>query len=433
MKQFDDIFRENVKKVFGSYNADHLADEGWNSFAGRNQKRRRRTAVIPLWAKAASVVVLIGLGVFIALRISTRQITKEAISVTESAGKKNEEPVALNETTKTVTPVTVPVEEPAGRENRIEKRAGEKRQIFPGRDTINGLIPLSNERVLLPQIAESRLPEPHYLPVFRPTVAMKELHTEITSRGLISSDLISEDIKPVEINTDKEKPYRDRTLMAGFSGLIAQSSGSISPASGLSVGFYLDQKLTKKISLRPGLALARQTFGLENNGNSNALYGNAISLSDGTPGIPYSYEGQMNLLAMELPLNLVLRVIDRKRSGFYVSAGASTLIYLSQQFTANLVNEYTKVSYNNMSGTYSTETHYSTVEVEKDYGAFSRTDFMGLANLSAGYSFPYSKTGTMLIEPFIQLPVSDLTSFDLKIRYAGVSMKLRFGKQDQEK
>ena len=109
------------------------------------------------------------------------------------------------------------------------------------------------------------------------------------------------------------------------------------------------------------------------------------------------------------------------------------MIYLNQQFTADVVNAYTKVSYNNASGLYSSETHYSTVEVEKDYGAFSRTDFLGLANLSAGYSFPYSKTGTMLIEPFLQLPVSDLTSLNLRVRYGGISMKLRFGKQYQEK
>ncbi len=78
------------------------------------------------------------------------------------------------------------------------------------------------------------------------------------------------------------------------------------------------------------------------------------------------------------------------------------------------------------------ETRYSSVEVEKDYGAFSRADFFGLANLSAGYSFPYSKTGIMLIEPFMQLPVNDLTSLNLRIRYAGVSMKLRFGRQEKD-
>ena len=135
---------------------------------------------------------------------------------------------------------------------------------------------------------------------------------------------------------------------------------------------------------------------------------------------------------MELPLNLVFRIIDKERSGFFVSAGASTIFYINQQFTADFVNEYTKANYDNITGEYSSETRYSTVEVEKDYGTSSRANFFGLANLSAGYSFPYSKTGTMLIEPFVQLPVNDLTSLNLRIRYAGVSMKLKFGKQEKD-
>ncbi|NLA49452.1 MAG: hypothetical protein GX876_08325, partial [Bacteroidales bacterium] len=102
-------------------------------------------------------------------------------------------------------------------------------------------------------------------------------------------------------------------------------------------------------------------------------------------------------------------------------------IYLSQQFTADYVNEYTRVTLDAATGQYGTESRFSTLEFEKDYGSFSRTDFFGLANLSAGYTFTYAKTGTMLIEPFLQLPVSDLTSLNLRIRYGGLSMKLRFG------
>ncbi len=433
MKQFDDIFRENVKKAFSSYNADHLADEGWNSFAGRKQSRRRRSAIIPLWARAASVAVLIGLGVFIALKISTRPVAKEVVSVAESSVKKEEAPVTPYDTGKDVTPpVPVSAEKTADEEKKTEKKIAEKQEIYRREDPLTKQISLNNETELIPEAEEKRFISPHNITVLIPSGILNDLNNEIIHEELISAEIISEDLKQTERNIDMEKPFRERTLMAGLSGLIAQGSGNISPASGLSVGFYLDQKLTKKISVRPGLALAMQSFGLEN-GNHQNIYADFISLSDGTNGIPYSYEGQMNMLAMELPLNFVFRIIDRKRSGFYVSAGASTLIYLSQQFTADLVNEYTKVSYNNMSGTYSTERHYSTVEVEKEYGAFSGTDFLGLANLSAGYSFPYSKTGTMLIEPFIQLPVNNLTSLDVRIRYAGVSMKLKFGKQDQEK
>lgn len=432
MKQFDDIFRENVKKTFSSYNTDHLADEGWNSFSERNKKRRRGEILMPFWARAASVIALIGLGVIIALKISTKQITQETAPVAESSLKKDEAPLKPYENGKELPPaVPSPAEKKTEQGEKTEQRVAENLQIYHQEIPVTEQFPVHHKNPLISEHAESLFISPHNINVLIPSGILNDLQTGIKPDEIVSAVIISEDLKSSNTTGDIEKPLRERALLAGLSGLIAQGKGSISPASGLSVGFYLDQKLTKKISVRPGLALAMQSFGLEN-GINQVVYENNISLSDGTNAIPYSYEGKMSMLSMELPLNFVFRIIDRKRSGFYVSAGASTLIYLSQQFTADLVNEYTKVTYNTASGAYLPETHYSTVEVEKDFGAFSRTDFLGLANLSAGYSFPYSKTGIMLIEPFIQLPVNNLTSLDLKIRYAGVSMKLKFGKQDQE-
>jgi len=140
------------------------------------------------------------------------------------------------------------------------------------------------------------------------------------------------------------------------------------------------------------------------------------------------------MVAVEVPLNFVVTLVERKRSGFFVSAGTSSLFYISQQLQADFVNSYTKMELNTSTGQYSASTMFSTVEVEKEYDSFSRADIFGLANLSAGYSFPFSKTGIMLVETFVQLPVDDLTSFDLRIRYAGISMKMQFGGiRDKEK
>jgi len=432
MKQFDDMFRENVKKAFSKYNADHLADEGWNSFAGRKLTRHRRAAMIPVWARAASVVVMIGLGVLIAYRLSTRQITQESISLAESAVTNDEEPVIHNETMKEIPQVLSSVNELIKREEKIEKMTVERQHTYPGEDQMTGKVSMNNKDIINPGIAETRFLAPHYITVLPAAMTFKELRNGLKSDDLISRDLISEELKTIVETSDTEKPFRERSLMAGLSGLIAQSSKTASPTSGLSVGFYLDQKLTRKISVRPGLALAMQSFGIEN-GNNFAGVNYPLELYDGSNGTPYSFDGQLSMLAMELPLNFIFRLIEKERSDFYISAGASTMFYLSQQFTADFVNEYTKVNYDNMTGEYSSEIRYSTVEVEKDYSSFSRADFFGLANLSAGYSFPYSKSGTMVIEPFVQLPVSDLTSLNLRIRYGGISMKLRFGKQEQNK
>lgn len=432
MEQFDDIFRENVRKAFSNYNADHLADEGWNSFLRQKRGRKRFVAMIPFWARAAAVLLLIGLGGLITYRISTRQNVQEIISGTETALNTVEEQPARIETSKAETPLVEPAAESVRNQRPAVKRIEEGRQSFTEQVLLSEADLQEDNRIISDGTPENRPLKPYIVPVISVAEAVDELFKEIIPEDLITASLISEDLLPEKMTPGPEKPSRESMLMAGMSGLIAQSEGTTSPASGLSMGFFLDQELTRKISVRPGLALTVQSIGLEN-GRSHPISADLTPLSDGTSGVPYSYDGQLSMVTLELPLNIVFRIIEGDRSGFYVSAGASSMIYMNQNLKADIVNAYTKQSYSTATGMYSSETHYSTVEVEKNYSAFSRTDFFGLANLSAGYSFPYSKTGTMLIEPFVQLPVNDLTSLNLKIRYAGVSMKLRFGNQEQER
>ncbi|HRU57803.1 MAG TPA: hypothetical protein P5190_11245, partial [Bacteroidales bacterium] len=126
-------------------------------------------------------------------------------------------------------------------------------------------------------------------------------------------------------------------------------------------------------------------------------------------------------------VNMVFNVIAKEKSSLFLSAGASTLICLSQKFTGTFVNSYTKTVTNSVTGEMMTYSNYSTVEVEKTERAFSHTDYFGLANISAGYSLPFGR-GSLLIEPYVQMPLSGITSLDVKIYYSGISLKLKFGK-----
>ncbi len=428
MEQFDNIFRENVKKAFSSYNAENLADEGWNSFVRAGKSRERRSLYVPLWARAASVLLIVGLGAYLSYRIFTRQSSRELISGDEAPVIKVEQPKVQSEKARTLTPVIEPSSESLPVNENNERKEVETRPVSTESLPLPELLAIYNENVLTQLSSESRVLVPekvrsHYTPRVSDELQKQLIPEKITLTDIISGGLTAEE--------KGDKRLKGRTLMAGLSGLSAQSSGRATPASGLSVGLYLDQKLTRKISVRPGLALAMQSFGLNKSSIPSGIT-EAISMYDGTNASYYTSEGHLNMLAMELPLNIVFRIVDKKNSAFFISAGTSTMIYLSQQFTAGFVSEYKKTIYDTMTGEYSSETRYSTVEVENDYGALSRADIFGLANFSAGYSFQYSKTGTLLIEPFLQVPVSDLTSLDLKVRYAGISMKMQFGKKPRE-
>ena len=423
MEEFDNIFRENVKKAFNSYNADNLADEGWDSFVRVGKGRKRRSLIIPLWARAASVLLMVGLATFLSYRIFTRQNSRELISDNETPVMKLEQPKVQSE--KAGTPL---IEPSAESEFVIENKIAETGSVYSESIALAEPLDMDNENILTQLSHKNRVPVPekirsHYIPRVSDELRKQLIPEEIAITDEIPGDLIAEE--------KKEKHFKERTFMAGLSGLSAQNSDKVTPAFGLSAGLYLDQKLSRRISVRPGLALAMQSLGF-NNGSIPVGITEVLSMYDGTNAAYYSSEGQLNMLAMELPLNIVFRIADKKNSVFFISAGTSTMIYLSQQFTAGFVSECKKTSYDSKVGEYFSETRYSTVEVENDYAALSRADIFGLANFSAGYSFQYSKTGTLLIEPFLQVPVSDLTSLNLRVRYAGVSMKMQFGKKPRE-
>jgi hypothetical protein len=266
----------------------------------------------------------------------------------------------------------------------------------------------------MPFVAEIRVPVPA---------------DSLNLTATVASKVFPQEEKKETAEFKPEKRSGKTSLIAGFSGLLAQADEAASLSHGIALGFYLDQKITDRISVRPGLVMSRNSFGIENqNGVNESSY--LVPLYDGTSGRVDSYNGHFDMIAMELPLNFVFKISGRQRSGFYVSAGASTMIYISQKFTGDFVNEHTKLSYAAEVNGITSQTRYSIVEVQNNYGAFSRTDFFRLVNLSAGYSLPYGKTGTFIIEPFLQLPLDDLTSLDLRVRYGGVSMKIRFGKQN---
>lgn len=424
MKQFDDRFRENVEKAFNNYEAGHLADEGWNAFLERRKGHGRRLAAwFPAWLRAASVLLVIGLGLYFAHRVITKPGRMENLSGHYLAGN------GETETIGTISP-EVPLSSITGQTTDPELVSGNGNEMEEARLVLQAMEGASTN--LTSFIIDTTRPSEEMeerrfsssgIPGKISPLAIHELSVSGTFNDTDLSSRLPVEFVDGEKTIGKGRSYPGSILMAGLSGSFVQNAGTVSPSSGLSAGIFLDQKVTRKISVRPGLTLALQSFGFENkNWPGGSRY--AMYLMDGIKGEPHSYSGQFNMLAMEIPMNLVFRLFEKGMSELYLTAGASSIIYLRQHYRADFVNELTRPGLNPATGEMSPETRLSTVEVENHFGAFSRSDFLGLANLSAGYSFPYSKTGTILIEPFIQLPVSQLTSLNLKVRYSGISFKL---------
>lgn len=410
MKQFDKIFLQKTEKAFSTYDADHLADEGWNSFVSKRKGKKRFAVIIPFWAKAASVALVISAGsIFVYQSFHNQPDTL--------AGQKE---------FVTAPVIQAPVPVVSGKINisRQKPSVATNSDVLPAKFSFGQ--DSTEEVVAINDLERNNAIKP----------AVKETDDQLNESAdaaKLPENSLAEDLREeIEINepAEESQAVNKTSVIAGFSGLVSSVEDMMVNSPGVSVGFYIEHRLTRRLSVRPGLALAKHSYGTKNM-MAGTVFMSSLGNDGAMTGIVDSYENKLDILTMEVPVNLVYTIMERGKSNLFVSAGVSTMVYLDQNFSSSFTNVYTEQKLDVASGSVYEETRLQEVNVENDEKAFSHIDYFGLANLSAGYSMPLRKGGSMLFEPFLQLPVSDLTSFNVRIRYGGLSLKFRFGKEGE--
>ena len=483
MSKFDDIFSRKAKEAFDNYNADHLAGDGWDSFTSKYGRQRRRALVIPLWARAASIIILVTAGMLFINRFINRNPGEPNDRIAQQVRSEMADSVQSETDTSAVKPAiaaSVPVSaesekvsremvaragktsDPGSRAGRTGDTGGRTRQA---RETgsLAGQTRATGSRTEQTRDTGSLAGQTRATGSgtrqTRESVITGDKAPQNELTAPVAPEIVKPDgiyagvnlaANPIEIRLTDETDSRlnlppkkalinylvlprkrmTTTIMTGFSGMMASVDNATTTAQGVSIGFYVERQLTRRISVRPGLAMARHSYGMEGT-PERMLAGGNIALDyaapelNGLSGTTSSYEADIDVVSMEVPVNFVFSVWKRAEKNLFVSTGASTMIYLSQHMTGIFNNTYTKTTPDSY-GEVSFETMTTTVQVEREHELLNRVDFLGLANFSAGYSMPFGKGTHMLFEPFVQLPVKDLTSMNLRIRYGGLSMKIQF-------
>jgi hypothetical protein len=457
MSKFDDIFSRKAKEAFNSYDADHLADRGWDSFSTKYGRKRSRTIIFPMWARAASIIILVTAGVLLINRLDHRQAGEHADRLAQETGSTKDNSLLNENDTSAITPAVAGAGQASVGAAGKSALASTATTARPDQATIataarTGLgSPSPAERVRLASTEtntgagkDSSSPaESTRLAVNQDAVAGPLLSEDINTAGgsagvtlaggLMEKRLTDEadaglKLKPRPALKDYLVLPRERmttTLMTGFSGMMASIDNATSTAQGISVGFYVEQQLSRRISVRPGLAMARHSYAMEGAPGGSTAFDYAAPELNGMSGTATSYSADINVVSMEVPVNFVFSIRKRGESNLFVTTGASTVLYLSQHLSGNFSNTYTRATADSNGGV-SYESMTTSVKIESEKDPLSRVDFLGLANFSAGYSFPFAGTSHLVFEPFIQLPVKDLTSMNLRIRYGGLSFKVQF-------
>ncbi|TWR27478.1 hypothetical protein FPZ43_13460 [Mucilaginibacter pallidiroseus] len=229
---------------------------------------------------------------------------------------------------------------------------------------------------------------------------------------------------------DKEKQNRDKKV--NFSVYAATyfnyAEGSTNQVNA-GAGFTSDIKLTGKLKLSTGMALAQNSLkynsGLPENSNARGAMYSAAPVSDpvlrpdglfaANAAVPVFRNYNASLIGLDVPINLKYE-FNPEKSDTYVSAGLSSGTFIGEKYTYNY-------AYSN-SRSAETQSAVSTNSFNGFY--FGRT-----LNFSFGVGYPLGKSNSLIIEPFVKYPLEGMGAQNLRFGASGLNLKIRFKKSRQ--
>ena len=424
MDSFEKDFSRKVKEAFDNYNADHLVEAGWHSFQKKLEGKKRAGFVFPLWAKAATIGILLAIGSLITYRLT--QVVDETPMA--EATKVESEPGTVREE------IEKAIEKPFPSE---KKRLVQEPQMVNINQKQRAIKTLNNDLSDTSETVSVAVTE-DYKSEHADTIMLTQAVSPRESVQEVSTDDDQDPIAVaiVEIEGDNERPLLPlalpdaghelskqpkTSLGARLSGMYAVTKTAISDYPGIAIEFYANHRITNNLSIQPGLALAKHSYSMVDF-SPKADY--LTPSMDNFTGSTDFYKTNMDIVAMEIPINIVLDVVKRPYNNIFITMGTTTLVYLDQRYRGMYNNVYVN---NDISNGFP-EIVYQVDKTEDRFDAFSHTDFFGLANLSIGYSFLLFNMGELSIEPFVQVPLKELTSLGVYMSFGGVSANFRFNR-----
>ncbi len=433
MKPFDDKFADNVREVFDNYR-EPADEQAWLQMKSRLQGKQRTKKLIPLYfLRAAAVILLLLVPAFLWMY---RPGSESAIQMAEEVQYRETDDVD-----EVVFQDEIVSPEQAGKD---DPKASEKQMLAS--------VPVDFTET---KKAGTRHQEDELVPVSSEDVA--ETLPEATSEDLIAADLeVEKETPPEEVvstseemNAPSQPVYteediirdnlawqelsatRESHIEVAAGSMKTWSPGEVAGGVGFSAGVARLWDLGSNFSFSGGGALVYNRINLNNTSSSfnslrNEDYYTPGNISiDGAENIHILDEQvvtDMEFLAIDFPLNFRYKVMESTSKSLYVSAGLSSFLYLQQSYTqqTEYLAEYTHA---NFSGT---RTQSVETTVSNDVSPFGRFDLARFLNISAGYGIQ-RRNYSFVIEPYVKLPVTEVTSLNMSIGMAGVSLKYKFG------
>lgn len=176
---------------------------------------------------------------------------------------------------------------------------------------------------------------------------------------------------------------------------------------GFGAGFSTDFSLSKKLKISSGLGLIANKLVYKNSSNSNLLAASpAYQLANSTQIIITNTSLNSltaSLLQLDIPINLIYNILPGKNS-ISVLTGLSSGTFAKESYQYNYAN-----TTNNLQSSKSFQSFY----------------LLKALNIAAQFGLPINKYN-LQVEPFVKVPLGNLTTQQLKFGAAGINLKFNF-------
>jgi len=402
-KLFDKILSEKVKKVFNNHQEPYNPAD-WDKLKARLGKKKRTPIIWLNIAKAASVVLFIGLSTFY-INKNDKNLQSEYIipdnheNIINNNQVKNNSSATHSESNK---------ESIYGAENEYVAGVLQKENRGRAIQQVNEIVSIKNAIVIK----------------YDDSITIEKI---IVDNNIVNNDTLIQTDQIQLVEQEFEIDKKERNSKFDFTVALASVYSYSSPGTeghlNMGGGFTTSYNVSEKISISSGMIVGRQSLDYNSGMDMEGVYANGGEDLDANTTMvsdAASSKSTIQFVGIDIPLN-----IKYKTKKFIISTGLSSLVFINEKRTYSSNAMVMNTTFNTATNSYETTKSLANFQAEDKSPAFSRVEFASLLNISVGYKIPLQK-GSILVEPFLKYPLGDISSAKMRIGNSGLSLHYYF-------
>ena len=431
MKEPRDEFLEQIKNTLLGHEEPY--DKGaWERFAARNLQSKKKKPVVPIWKwAAAAAAVLAGALILLQYFNAPDAVTKPG---------KNTTPMArIDETRQSpVTDSTAPAMAP-----NAGLAVADSRDNLTTRQQINS-IPVEthfNQTAITQNpVAHTPLPEAQQLKT-QQTPQVQSPGEKPAQKAFWESGVEKQDVavekpaqqdnkQPLAIHQPAQKRIADEEGRGKWKSSLYVSPNFAGNGIDMGYGYSLGYAVNDKVRISSGIAYTKVSTSKHFHAPerpaalavSTSSFARSVEATAYTPNPANPYLQSMDswISGIDVPVEVTYDL-----GKVYATGGVSGLIVLTGEDNKKYIPSLnSRASVLNNEGNVKEYTQVAMEDKPISQPSPSNTSFIGFYNVSMGFRQRISNKNSISVEPFIKVPMQQVT--EQKLNYTGAGVRLKF-------